>query len=66
MINPAQVLSPQLGDDSKSANSIQFTIRKVALNLDELKRKLAKPKTHLARFGNAYADFEQDIEHLTA
>lgn len=43
-----------------------MTTLKVTLALDEMKWELAKLKAELAANRDAHANFEQDIEHLTA
>lgn len=53
------------GNISKSIDGIKFTIRHVILTLEELKQDLAKREAQLIELGDAYADFEQDIERLT-
>lgn len=51
---------------SGSTGGTRFTIQKITPALEELKQDFTKQDAQLAELGDAYADFEQDIKHLTA
>lgn len=60
-----QILN-HFGVVSKSIDGIKFTIWKVTLALDEVKQELDEGEAQLVVLGDAHADFEQDIKHLTS